>query len=47
MNRCTVILIFFFLLKVFRDLTINALIKYFYLKAPRKVSGIFYIIIRQ
>jgi hypothetical protein len=38
-------LVSFFLLKVFHNLTVNALIKYLYLKASRRISDISYIII--
>jgi hypothetical protein len=33
-------LVFFFLLKVFYDLTVSVWVKYLYLKIPRKVSNI-------
>jgi hypothetical protein len=36
----------FFLLRISRDLTVNALIKYLYLKVFRKVFSVSYIIIR-
>jgi hypothetical protein len=36
-----------FLLRVFYNLTINALTEHFRLKVPRKVSNISYITIRQ
>jgi hypothetical protein len=39
-------LAFFFLLKISYNFTVNILIKYLYSKASRRVSSIFYIIIK-
>ena len=47
MNRYIVALALFLLLKVSYDPTISALIEYFYLKIPRRVSGISRIIMKQ
>jgi hypothetical protein len=46
MNRYIIVLISFFLLKIFYDPTVNILIKHLYLETSRKVSSVSYIIIR-
>jgi hypothetical protein len=47
MNKYTITLISFFLLRVFYNPTVDTLIEYFYLKISRRVSGVSYIIIGQ